>query len=153
MKNLFLHTVFILTTIIFISCDKDFDDEQFISPNDLPEVTKTFINTHFADIVILRVEKENHADEDGSIYKVVLTNGLEIDFDRNGNWTDIDGGVHALPKSVIPEKIQTFVTTNYNTFYITSIEIKYYGYNVDLSNDWDLYFDKEQNNIPNTWKE
>ena len=70
-------------------------------------------------------------------------NGIDIEMDRNGNWTEIDGHKNALPSSVIPEKIQKFISENYPNQTVFSLDRKDRGrIEVKLSNGWELLFDK-----------
>lgn len=148
MKKIIL-TGFIALTFLFsaTSCDNDDDDnhEYIISANDLPEATRTFVTTYFPNTTYLQVKKQNVPDADGSIYDVLLSNNFEIDFDINGNWIGIDGNHQAIPVELIPEKINTYVTTNYPNEFIISIDNEKTYTEVDLSNNLDLIFDNQGN--------
>ena len=138
---------FILSTLLVLtSCSNDDNastNEVVIEANALPETAQNFVTTHFPDATYRRIEKQNIADDDGSVYDVHLSNGFEIDFDINGNWTDIDGGQTAIPTAIIPEAIVNYVTTTYPSLFITTIEIEPTGYDVELSNELDLVFNPQ----------
>lgn len=138
-KGLFLAT----TILLAASCSNDDNsntNEVIIEASALPETTRNFISTHFPDAAYRRIEKQNIPNNDGSIYDIYLSNGFEIDFDANGNWTNVDGGNTAIPTAIIPEPITAYVTANYPNLFITTIEIESTGYDVELSNDLDLVF-------------
>lgn len=59
-----------------------------ISPNKLPNAAKSFIEQYFADQTIVAAEKE--MDDGQIVYEVTLSDGTELDFDENGEWTDVD---------------------------------------------------------------
>ncbi|OUL61879.1 PepSY-like domain-containing protein [Flavobacterium sp. AJR] len=127
----------------FVRIDHDGDNhnEVVINPADLPQTAKTLISTHFPNATIRLVEKQNKPDANGTVYDVSLSNNFEIDFDVNGNWTEIDGGSKAIPVALIPAKINTYVTTTYPGLFITSIDNEKTYTEVELSNDTDLIFD------------
>lgn len=124
-----------------IDLDGDNHNEVVVNPTTLPETAKTLISTHFPNATIRLVEKQNNANANGSIYDVSLSNGFEIDFDANGNWTEIDGNHQEIPTALIPEKINFYITTNYPDLFITSIDNEKTYFDIELSNDLDLVFD------------
>ncbi|WP_264534875.1 PepSY-like domain-containing protein [Flavobacterium sp. N1736] len=131
----------------FVRIDHDGDNhnEVVVNPTTLPAAAKTFISTHFPDAIIRLVEKQNTAGTNGSIYDVSLSNGFEIDFDVNGNWTEIDGNRLAIPTALIPAKISLYVTANYPNLFVTAIDKEKTYIDVELSNDVDLVFDLQEN--------
>ncbi len=141
-KGLFLAT----TILLAVSCSNDDNsntNEVVIEASALPETARNFIAIHFPDVTYKRIEKQSIPDDDDSIYDVYLSNGFEIDFDANGNWTDIDGGNTAIPTAIIPEPITAYLTANYPNLFITIIEIEPTGYDVELSNNLDLVFNPQ----------
>ena len=131
----------------FVRIDKDGDNhnEVVVNSSTLPAAAKTLISTHFPAATIRLVEKKNSASTNGTIYDVSLSNGFEIDFDINGNWTEIDGGTLAIPNALIPAKIATYVTANYPNLFITQIDNEKTYTDVELSNDVELVFDTQGN--------
>lgn len=75
-------------------------------------------------------------------YEAVLTDGSEIDFNSTGEWTDIDCKKAAVPAAFIPTSISQYVKTNFAEQHIVKIERERQTYNVELSNDLDLIFNK-----------
>lgn len=142
MKNSILKSCLVACVLLVtISCsDDDNDNEVIVNPATLPDMAKTFLVAHFPNVGIRLVEKQHSARPNGSVYDVSLVNGFEVDFDATGNWTEVDGGIYAVPLSIIPEKISTYVTTNYPNIFIRQIENEKTKYDVELSNDLDLVF-------------
>lgn len=142
MKKLFLFALaaFSLTAI---SCsDDDNNKETVIDAAQLPEAAKVFVETHFAGATFTRVEHQAVPDSDGSVYDTRLSNGFEIDFDAEGNWTDIDGNNQTVPDAIVPQPILDYVAANYATATVTAIEIERHGYDIELSNGTDLVFNE-----------
>lgn len=136
----------ILSTPALISCnDSDDITEQIIAYDALPQDAKSYIAAHFPGTNTVRIEKNKVPEFDGVVYEVNLSNGVEIDFDINGVMLGIDGNNTKLPDSVIPQAILQYVTANYPNAFINDIEVKNYGYKIELNNDLDLRFDSEGN--------
>ena len=55
----------------------------------LPLTARNFINRYFTDPQISHIKIETGILGSKS-YEVLLTDRTEIDFDSNGNWTDVD---------------------------------------------------------------
>lgn len=126
------------------SSDDDSVTETVINYEQLPEQSRTFIETHFAGVQTIRVEKNLVPDADGTVYEVKLANGFEIDFDADGVWVEVDGNGNPVPNSIVPEAILTYVQSNYPPeLFVESIEKKNYGYRIELSNDVELRFDSD----------
>ncbi len=141
-----LALVFIATPLFAACSDSDDDDkEKVIAYTELPETIKTLVAANFGDATATRVIKKNKAEADGTLYEVSLSNGFEIDFDAEGNWTEIESDNKEIPTELIPLSISTYVTENYPAIFITGIDKEANGYHVDLSNDVDLEFDKDGN--------
>lgn len=129
----------------FTACNNDDDNnnEMNISFAELPEASRTLIESNFSGITANRVVKKNTANADGTLYETWLSNNFEIDFDANGVWTDIDGNMQQVPNALIPVAILTYTQTNYSSFFIEGIDKESYGYQVEISNDVDLKFNAD----------
>ncbi|GIM48826.1 hypothetical protein CAPN003_02780 [Capnocytophaga stomatis] len=121
------------------SCDKD----DLIPYNNLPVAAQSFVSKHFSNADVIRTEKESNG-----AYSVDLSNGVEIDFDANGNWTKVDArdgqdlSILVTSMEFIPQSIVNHVTKTYPNNAINSIEKKRTGYEVDLVGiKDDVYFD------------
>lgn len=133
MKNIFYILALTFAFTAFVSCDND--DDTIISFAELPAKSQEFITTHFPNINVSRVEKDNDS------YDVNLVNGFEIDFTLNGEWDNIDGHTQAIPASILAieplNKIADYVTANYPNSQIDEIDkdqVKN-GYEVGLNNN------------------
>jgi hypothetical protein len=134
----------------FASCgeDDDFTGETQTAYKDLPEVSRTLIETNFSNSTVKKVIKKNASESDGTLYEVHLDNNYEIEFDAQGVMTDISGNDQQLPNGVVPPAILKYVQDNYPSgVYIKEIDTERSGYEIELSNHVDLYFDSEGNFI------
>lgn len=112
--------------------------KQNITPAQLPASAQTFLNSNFEGQSIRGTWKDKEIfDTD---YKVMLTNDTEIEFDEKGNWDEIDGNGKAIPATVLPKAIATYIATTYEGQSATQIDKKHQGYEVELSNGVELEF-------------
>jgi hypothetical protein len=116
-----------------------YDDDKGMQIVDLPAASTTFLSTYFKGVRAVRVEQE------GSNFSVELENKIEVDFNGNGDWTEVDGqdGI-AIPTGFILPNIVDYITTTYPDNAINGIEKKADHYEVDLvKQDIDLTFDQD----------
>ena len=110
--------------LVFQSCE-----EHKISPDKLPEAAKTFIT--FA-------EKEK---DDGVVkYNVRLSDGTEIDFDKDGVWTSVDCEFSVLPDGILPASISEYITANYPQAKAYKADKELGGYEVTITGGLELLF-------------
>ena len=101
----------------------------------MPDAAQQFIAQYFAGATVVNVELDDF------VYEVLLSNGVELDFDMNGNWREVDCHTFAVPQGIVPASIANFVSTSYPNNFIVKIEIKNQRYEIELNNHLDLVFD------------
>ncbi|CAM3703025.1 PepSY-like domain-containing protein [Flavobacterium chungbukense] len=111
----------------------------------LPANAQTFLKTHFGS------KKPSYILQDKEIlsteYKVKFDNEIEIEFDKKGNWKEVDGKNAKIPKSIVPKKIASYIKTNFPKEKVTKIEIESSGYETKLSNGLELKFNLKEDFI------
>lgn len=107
---------------------------------DLPMAAQTTLKNNFkASLSHIKIEKDFGKVSE---YDVILTDGSEITFDRNGNWKEIEvKNTSSIPSALIPVAIDTYVKNNQKKVKITGIEKSRSGYEVELSNGVEMKFD------------
>jgi hypothetical protein len=112
--------------------------KTIIKKEALPANAQAFLKTHFGS------KKPSYIIEDKEIlsteYKVQFDDKLEIEFDKKGNWKEVDGENSKIPSSIIPKKIASYVKDNFRKEKITKIEIGTSGYETKLTNGLELKF-------------
>ena len=107
-----------------------------------PEIN-TFVDTYFPQVSIRKVER------DGNKYEVELTDNTDIDFNLSFEWKKIDcddSNVYgSVPTELVPVQITDYVTANFPGKHIDSIEKKYNGWEIELSNGLEITFDSNFN--------
>ncbi len=110
-------------------------DDIYIFPEQLPKNALEFIQRYFPNVSIL------YAEMDKKGYEVQLSNGVEIEFLRNGEFKEIDGNYVAIPFEILPQTVANTVRRTYPNTVITKIERKWNLYEIKLNNMMELYID------------
>lgn len=121
------------------------DNDKPITIDQLPQSAQLFINKHFNGKSVAIAKIESGIIERS--YDVIFTNGDKLEFDRKGNWTDIDCKYSEVPAAAVPAQITDYVKKNHAGVKIIKIEREKNRHDVDLSNGWELTFDKKFNVI------
>lgn len=120
------------------------DTKPVTDPNvvPLPEAANKFIADHFAGTAIVNTDQKMSPSADGTFFETRLADGTELDFDKEGNWKEISvKDQKNVPVSAIPEPIRTHLSANYPNIAVQVIDKESTGYELELANDVDLYFD------------
>ena len=138
MKTIKFYMVALMSLVAVTTC---FADDKMILPEQLPAAAKVFLQTHFPDNDILFAQK----DKDGmkTKFEVRLKDGTEVNFDKKGNWDKVDCKMKAVPAVLVPEAIASYVESTFPGEQIVKIDKERYGYDIELSNDLDLKFNKQ----------
>ncbi|MBQ5606873.1 MAG: PepSY-like domain-containing protein [Prevotella sp.] len=138
MKKIFFIIIAIFFCMVSVLTPTMADNKKPIQTNELPAAAQQIIKKHFAD---KKVAMANYDAEWGDKkYKVVFTSGESIEFNRKGEWTEIEGNGNVVPAGLIPQGIMKYVKANYPKTKITKIEKNKKSYEVKLSNRIELEF-------------
>ncbi len=130
----------VLALVGFVTIPAMAGNDRPIPYEKLPAGAKTFISQHFAGQKVSVVKSDKEIFD--TSYEVIFANGAKIEFDRKGNWREVDCKYQAVPASIIPKAIADHVRTNHPGLTIQQIEKrKRGGYQVDLSGDIELRYD------------
>lgn len=121
-------------------------NDKPIQVSHLPKAAQQFIQSHFAGQSVAMAKMET--DFLDKSYDVIFTNGDKVEFDKKGRWTKVDCKHTQVPAAVIPAAIQKYVAQHYPDSKVVTIEVTdRKGYEIDLSNGFDVEFDKKMNVI------
>lgn len=140
MKKFFNKATFMVvalfSVLMFASCDND--DDVSASYTDLPTTSQTFITQYFPSLNILHIK----IDKDNGLrtYEVTFTNGTEVDFNKSGDWTEVDCKTTSIPTGILPTEVTTYITTKYPNAIAYKVDKDYGVYEVSLNNGLELYF-------------
>lgn len=115
------------------------DNDKPITVSQLPAKAQQVINQNFKGKKIAVVVQDGMLTKS---YDVMFTNGDKVEFDRNGNWTEVDCRRSAVPVALIPSAIKTYVTQNYPDAKVMEMEKDRSEYEVKLSTGMEITFNK-----------
>lgn len=111
---------------------------------DLPPSAQTVINDNFkSKVSLIKIDKGVMGVSE---YEVILNDGSEITFDKNGNWKDVEMPANKqVPDFFVMKTIKDYVNRNNKGQKIVGIEKDRSTYEVQLSNGTELKFDRSGN--------
>ena len=116
-------------------------DSYTIDRDKLPVKAREMIEEYFpkAKIGMIKVDKHLFKKTD---YDVKLVNGTKIEFNNAGKWTSVDCKNRQVPDGLVMRTIRIYVKKNCNGAFITKIENKLSGYEIELSDGVEMKFNK-----------
>lgn len=137
MKKFILMMTLLIGTVS-MACARD---EYAHDGSVLPKAAQTVISNNFkAKVSLVKIEKDFGRISE---YEVILTDGTEISFDRDGNWDNVEvNNSKSVPASMVPQAIRTYVKNQHTGQRIVGIDKERNGYDIELSNGIDMKFDK-----------
>ena len=120
------------------SCDYH---DKMVEVGDMPTKTTMFIADYFPNCDIVYIDKDRDL---GSVtYDVVLSCGVKLEFNKSGDWIEVDCEPNEVPNAIVPDKILDYVSAKYANNYIVKIGKEWSNYKVELNNDIELVFNKD----------
>lgn len=112
----------------------------------LPKGAQTTLTKNFkSKVSIVKIDKDFGRVSE---YEVVMTDGSEITFDKDGNWKDVEvSASKSVPTGFIPAGVAAYIKANQKGQRVIGIEKNRGGYDVELSNGVEMKFDKQGNFI------
>lgn len=131
----------LITTIIFAVGLTASAQDRLISFEELPTSVKTFVGKHFSkdNVASVVLDKGFISDE----YSIFMNDGTQVEFDSNGQWTEVKSNSNEVLKKIVPTKISDYISQKYPSILVEEIKSKRNTFEVELSNGLDLVFDKK----------
>ena len=131
-------------TCLFLASTMAFADNDIaISVSQLPQPAQQFINKYFSGVEVSYAKMESELFDKS--YDVVFVNGCKVEFDKKGEWKDVDCKYAEVPAGIVPQKIQEFITQNHPNTKVVEIDKDKLDYEVKLSSRVELKFDLNGN--------
>lgn len=127
----------LLFAVLTLGFSAKADHDQVITFNQLPASAQEFLRQNFANKVPLVVTM------DWDDYTIVYDSGEKIEFDKQGNWKDIDCKTSHVPTAIIPEQIKTHVRATFPGTTILKLDRNRRGYEVKLNNGLEIEYNRE----------
>ncbi len=118
-----------------------FANDMIIPATQLPAAAQSFIQNTFPGQTVSYAKVDR--DFGRTTYEVCLNNGTELEFNKNGEIDKVDCNFSAVPAHLVPATIADYVKTNFAGATIVKIDKERYGYDVELSNELELKFNKK----------
>ena len=131
MKN--IKYFLLMAMVMTMSAD---DDDRVITFEQLPQAAQAFHKAHFAAKAPLLVT----ADWDD--FTIRYESGDKVEFDRSGNWKDIECYNSKVPTEAIPEQISAYLAQNYPGKSVIKLERHRSVYEVKLNNGMEIEFNR-----------
>jgi hypothetical protein len=140
MKKLFV-LLLATTSVTVAMAGADYDKP--VRFEELPAAARELIQTHFsgAKVTLSTVDREFM----DTTYDVIFTDGTQIEFDSRGQWKEIDCRESFVPNGVMLPGIVETIGKNYPNARVRDIERDRQGFEVNLDNRTELYFDSKGN--------
>ena len=129
-----IKAILLLVVMMTMSFQAKADHDQVIPFNQMPEAAQAFLKQHFAHKVPLVVTV------DWDDYTIRYESGEKVEFDKHGNWKEIDCRSSLVPTELIPEEIKTNLASTFPDAMILKIERNRRGYEVKLSNGLEVEY-------------
>ena len=115
-----------------------FAEDKPVTFEQLPQSAQLLIKENFSSLTVARATFDS--DRDDNNYEVMLSDSTTIEFDKNGNWTEIECQNAAVPANLVPEAIAQHVAEKYAGATIQKIEKEDNRIEVTLSTNEEITF-------------
>ena len=132
-KSLIIILAFVMTMCLTVKADND----RVITFEQLPAEAQTMLKSYFADKVPLVITV------DWDDYTVIYQSGEKVEFDKKGNWKELNCKTSSVPAALIPAQITNHVNATFPGATIVKIERDRRGYEVKLNNGMDIEYNKQ----------
>lgn len=122
----------LVATVATLTCSAAEMDDTPIEAKALPLAAKHFLRSAFPSTDVSFATKD--VDWLDVEYKVMLANGYVIEFNKSGEWTEIDGKGQALPVNLIPAAALATLKSRFPEQKITEISKDRGHYDLNLDN-------------------
>lgn len=141
MKRLIQTSVLAIVCLVAFHVAAVAGNDKPISVAQLPVAAQQVIKKYFGSnkVALAKMDTEFL----GKTYDVIFTNGEKLEFNRKGEWTEIDCKGSAVPRNLVPAKIASYVRSNYPGTRIVKIEKDDGNYDVKLSSGIEVTFNKK----------
>ena len=116
-------------------------NENMVFAQNLPTDARVFVQQNFPRLSVAYAEMR--ATRQGTVYEVSLNDGTEVVFSQNGAWGMIDRKLEAVPATLMPVSLSSFVKSQFADAKVVRLDKTDSGYVAALSNGISLKFDHE----------
>ena len=129
-----IQAILLLVAMMAVSFNAKADHDQVITFDQMPEAAQTLLRQHFANKVPLVVTV------DWDDYTIRYESGEKVEFDKQGNWKEIDCRATQVPVELIPEQIKSNIQATFPGAIILKLDRNRRGYEVKLNNGLEVEY-------------
>ncbi len=126
----------VLMVALLIGVGAKADHDQVITYSQLPAKAQAMLKKYFANKVPLVVTV------DWDDYTIIYESGEKVEFDKQGDWKEIECRASAVPGDLIPDKIKANVKQSYPGTSVIHLDRNRRGYEVKLNNGLEIEYDR-----------
>lgn len=141
MKRFLKASIAALFCLFVVSVNAVASNDKPIEVSQLPQTAQQVLKKDFSKMKIALAKMESGLFD--TSYDIIFTNGDKVEFDRNGNWTELKCKYSQVPARLIPAAISSYVKKNYPSTKVLEIERDRNEYDVKLSNGIEITFNKK----------
>ena len=130
-----IKAILLMVAMMAISFNAKADHDQIINFNEMPEAAQALLKQYFADKVPLVVTV------DWDDYTIVYDSGEKVEFDKQGNWKEINCRTSGVPVELIPEQIKSHINATFPGAMVLKLDRNRRGYEVKLNNGLEVEYD------------
>jgi hypothetical protein len=139
MKRFFV----VLVSLVLISNAAFAGKDKAITIDQLPQTAQQLIKKYFSNTEVSYAKMET--DVFDKSYEVIFVNGCKVEFDKKGEWKEVNCKYAEVPAGIVPSKIQEFLTKNHSNAKVLEIDKDKRDYELKLNNGIELRFDLKEN--------
>lgn len=113
---------------------------RIIRFEELPVKAQEFVSTYFGGLSIRFVRMEIEVTK--TEYTVRFDNGMEIEFNSNGDWDEVESHSECLPSGFLLEPILNFLSRNHPNACLHEIARSRHKIEVELASGQEIIFNK-----------
>ena len=130
-----IKAILLMVAVLATCFNAKADHDQVISFNEMPEAAQTLLKQYFANKVPLVVTV------DWDDYTIVYESGEKVEFDKQGNWKEINCRTSGVPVELIPEQIKSHINATFPGAMVLKLDRNRRGYEVKLNNGLEVEYD------------
>lgn len=117
-------------------------NDRVITLTELPRIAQDFVSKYFATKQLSVVTLDNEVVS--KTYDLIYADGTKLEFDSKGNWTEVSmAHGTSIPTGIVPAAIVSDLAKRFPQQSVQHIERKRRGYELELSNGFDLVYDSK----------
>ena len=129
-----IKVILLLAAMMLMGFNAKADHDQVITFDQMPELAQAFHKQYFTGKVPLVVTM------DWDDYTIRYESGEKVEFNKQGDWKEIDCRASMVPQELIPEQIKASIANSFPGAIILKIDRNRRGYEVKLNNGLEVEF-------------